>query len=510
MNLKIVRGSTMAEALGNVRRELGADAVILHTRTYRVGGILGFGARQVVEIAASAPDRPRNTKPTREARVAPDKLVSQAVAAVAYARAGPKASPSAPPARAKSLRPQSGPSRVVASEKEIKADLSTRAAQAASAGETNTALRASSRVASTSDGGVGAPEVAGPSPAPDSARSDVVVMSVRRTGQAPPPRDGAPPADSKAPRQAASVESELAEIRRLVGQVLQSSRAGAIRSGGADASIANVGLSGALSDVYLRLLESDVAGEIAEQVLGAVRDELTPGELAQPDVVRACVLRQLSAMIPVVGDMPRSERGAGGRPHTIALVGPTGVGKTTTLAKIAAIQRLRYGRNVAMLTTDTYRIAAVEQLRMYASILGVPLRVCLSPSDAKAAMEALSGSDVVLIDTAGRSPHDADRLDDLRAFLDAARPDETHLVLAGTSSERTLLEAARAFAKAGPDRVIFTKLDEAVNFGILLNVARRVDLRLSFITTGQEVPDDIEAGRSDRLARLVLDGSLAA
>src|SRR5262249_52854102 len=143
-------------------------------------------------------------------------------------------------------------------------------------------------------------------------------------------------------------------------------------------------------------------------------------------------------------------------------------------------------KRVGLVTCDTYRIAAVDQLRTYANIIGVPLRVPMSPEEMTAACEALAGPaggafgteaagrgcDVILIDTAGRSPNDAGRIDELRRFIDAARPHEIHLVLSGTASESCLLRAARQFAAVRPDRVILTKLDEAVNFGIVVSVAR--------------------------------------
>jgi flagellar biosynthesis protein FlhF len=265
----------------------------------------------------------------------------------------------------------------------------------------------------------------------------------------------------------------------------------------------------ALSAHYLRLLEADVAAEIADEVMSRVRDELSTGEMRDEGLVRETLLRHLAAVIPTDDAIPRPAAEDDGRPLTIALVGPTGVGKTTTIAKLAAAYKLRHAKKVALVTIDTYRIAAVDQLRTYAEIIGLPLKVALTPTDMAAACESLADHDVILIDTAGRSPADAGRLCELRQFIAAARPHQTHLVLSGTSSEAVMIDAAAKFSAVTPDRVIFTKLDEAVNYGVLFGVARRIALRLSYVTTGQEVPDHIEMGRPDRLARLVLDGSRA-
>jgi flagellar biosynthesis protein FlhF len=294
------------------------------------------------------------------------------------------------------------------------------------------------------------------------------------------------------------LEHEIALIRRMVGQMLQTTRGMGAGLGGT--------MPGALEECYIRLLESEVAAEIADDVVGRVRDELTPVELEDRGVVRQTVLRRLASMIPVHDEPITSARPDDGRPRTIALIGPTGVGKTTTIAKLAATYKLRLRKKVGLVTSDTYRIAAVDQLRTYANIIGLPLEVTLTPTEMTRAVRSLSDCDVILIDTAGRSQHDDHRVQELRSFIDAAQPHERHLVLASTVGESVLKRTASAFSAVDPTHVIFTKLDEAVNFGVLLNVIRSVDARLSFVTTGQEVPDQIERGNADRLARLVLDG----
>lgn len=297
--------------------------------------------------------------------------------------------------------------------------------------------------------------------------------------------------------------AELADIKLLVNQVLQS--APAQSPGGAAGAMPE-----ALFKQYLRLLEAAVSREIADGIIGAVRDELSPAELSDESIVRATILRHLAGLIPVAEQTTRSSTPGDGRPITIALVGPTGVGKTTTIAKLAAAYKLRQGKSVGLITSDTYRIAAVDQLRTYASILGVPLKVVMTPGEMDAAVRSFGNFDVVLVDTAGRSQHASERLQELAAFLDAASPHETHLVLSSTASEGVLVQAAERFIEAGirPNRLILSKLDEAVNFGVVVNVARKISAKLSFITTGQEVPDHLEPGRPDRLARMILDNAI--
>ncbi len=290
----------------------------------------------------------------------------------------------------------------------------------------------------------------------------------------------------------------MATIKRLVGQVLQSSQ-----------GCRTPGIPDALFDYYLKLIESDVASELAGQIVGAVRDDLQPAQLAQPALVQKAVLRRIAAYIPVADAPALSAKPADARPLTIALVGPTGVGKTTTIAKLAAAYKLRHGRRVGLITCDTFRIAAVDQLRTYAEIIGLPLKVVMTPSEMSAACAAFAGLDAILIDTAGRAPTDAAKLEELHALIAAAKPHQTHLVLSSAASESVMRDAAARFMPLGADRVIFTKLDEAVNFGVLVNVARGINARLSFLTTGQEVPDQIEPGDADRLARLIMHGRTA-
>jgi flagellar biosynthesis protein FlhF len=256
-----------------------------------------------------------------------------------------------------------------------------------------------------------------------------------------------------------------------------------------------------LFDQYRLLIENQVAEELARDVVRRLRDTVRPEHLVQCDFVREKLADQLERLIPTSGPIVRTKAVG---PHVVALIGPTGVGKTTTIAKLAAALKLRERRRVGLITIDTYRIAAVDQLRKYAEILGSPLKVVNTPDDIREAVTAMSDHDFVLIDTAGRSPNDALKLNELKQFLSAAGVDETHLVLSSTASERCVELAMEKFGDVSYDKLIFTKLDEAASVGVLLNVIRKVNKSLSYVTTGQDVPDDIEIGRARRLAQLIL------
>ena len=256
-----------------------------------------------------------------------------------------------------------------------------------------------------------------------------------------------------------------------------------------------------LFDHYLNLIQNQVAEELAQEVIKSLQSGIRAEHLRNADYVRDKLAEHLERMLPVAGPIVKTKKDG---PHVVALIGPTGVGKTTTIAKLAANLKLREGKRVGLITIDTYRIAAVDQLKKYADIIGSPLRVVGSPEDLRDAILGMSDCEFVLVDTAGRSPSDTLKLNELKNFLTVAKPDEVHLVISTTSSEACIESAIARFSDVRVDKIIFTKLDEAVHVGVVLNVIRKVGKSLSYITTGQDVPDDIEVGRGRKLAQLIL------
>ena len=192
------------------------------------------------------------------------------------------------------------------------------------------------------------------------------------------------------------------------------------------------------------------------------------------------------------------------KPKIVALIGPTGVGKTTTLAKIAAKFVLEQGVSAAMITADTYRISAVEQLKTYSDIIGLPLEIVYSPEALKQAIDKHKNKQLILIDTAGRSQYNSYQMTELQELLNIDEKIEKHLVLSSTTKNRDAEEILRHFAICKPDRVIFTKTDETSSVGTILNLLHRKKIALSYLTNGQSVPDDIFPASIDRLAELLL------
>ncbi len=249
---------------------------------------------------------------------------------------------------------------------------------------------------------------------------------------------------------------------------------------------------------YRRLVERGVEHEYALKLVTEVKESVPGGrEIDLKTLVDLVIARLQETMI--VGEPVTAAAEEGQR--VIALIGPTGVGKTTTLAKLAA-QLAMQGKRVGLITIDTYRIAAVEQLRTYAQILAVPLEVVLSPQDLAPALARLDGCDVILIDTAGRSQRDGKKLDELAAYLgDGAI--ENYLVLSAGADAASLDEAVRKFGCVNLAGLIFTKLDESARPGVVVSQNYKTGIPVVYCTTGQRVPEDIEAASGRRLgARL--------
>ncbi|MDA7951738.1 MAG: flagellar biosynthesis protein FlhF [Pirellulaceae bacterium] len=246
-------------------------------------------------------------------------------------------------------------------------------------------------------------------------------------------------------------------------------------------------------EVYSHLIDQEIDPDVARSLIEGLQER-------EGQEVYEELFQKVRQGLEVTGPIATTP----GRQRIVALVGTTGVGKTTTIAKLAADYRLRKKYRVGLITVDTYRIAAVDQLRTYAEIIDLPMEVVSTPKEMRQAIDRLSGLDLIFLDTAGRSPQDALQLQELRSMLLEARADEVQLVLSSVTSSQNIRKSIEQFSSVGVTSLLLTKLDEAFQVGHLLGVLQEHSLPVSYLTTGQNVPDDIEVARQGELAKRLL------
>ena len=255
--------------------------------------------------------------------------------------------------------------------------------------------------------------------------------------------------------------------------------------------------------LYNTMIENEVNEQYANQIIEEIEKNSKPN--APMDYMLSNVYQKMILKFGKPIGAQLAEKG----PKLLFFVGPTGVGKTTTIAKIASRFRVDDKRKVALLTTDTYRIAAAEQLRTYANILEVPIRVIYSVDEMESALQEFYEYDYILVDTAGHSHHNETQRENMRQFvhsLDGKAEKEVFLVVSATTKYRDLVSIADAYQNMTDFKLIFTKLDETTTLGNLLNFKLYTGAVLSYVTCGQNVPDDIEKFNPQKTVKQLLGG----
>jgi flagellar biosynthesis protein FlhF len=255
-----------------------------------------------------------------------------------------------------------------------------------------------------------------------------------------------------------------------------------------------------VKEIYKRLLTNEVDESLSYQLVDMLNSRLSEEDRKNPLVVRKRMREMFARILVTAKPVALNNQ----RPYVMAFVGPTGVGKTTTIAKLAARCSLQMRRKVCLITIDTYRIAAVEQLKTYARIMNLPIHVCYSVGEMRKAISENRDSSLILIDTAGRSQADAEQVKDLRTYFAEDKDIDVLLGLSATTKNNDLRDITKRYEPVGVRKLVFTKLDETTTYGPILNESVRTRMPIAYFTTGQNVPDDIEAASSVKLAGLLL------
>jgi len=255
--------------------------------------------------------------------------------------------------------------------------------------------------------------------------------------------------------------------------------------------------------IYNTLIENEVDERYANDLMGEIEKINRPG--ATMDYILSNIYQRMILKFGQASTLTSSVNG----PKVVYFVGPTGVGKTTTIAKIASIFSVNEKKKVALLTTDTYRIAAAEQLRTYANILNVPFRIVYTVDEMQATYKEFTDYDYILVDTAGHSPRNAELKEGTRQFLnalDGLAEKEVYLVISATTKYRDLIKIADMYREMSAYKLIFTKLDETEYLGNLWNLKQYTGASMSYITCGQNVPDDISTFNPQTTVKQLLGG----
>lgn len=255
--------------------------------------------------------------------------------------------------------------------------------------------------------------------------------------------------------------------------------------------------------LYNMMIDNEVHEKFANQIIEEAEKS------NKPNMPFDYMLTNIYQKMILKFGTPQTITPASKGPKVVFFVGPTGVGKTTTIAKIASKLCVEEKKRVALLTADTYRIAAAEQLRTYANILEVPFRIIYNPSEVEQAYEEFNNYDFILVDTAGHSHHNEEQKKNTALIIhavDEMAECEVYLVLSATTKYRDLTSIADTYKEMSDYRIIFTKLDETTSFGNLLNLKLYTERELSYVTYGQNVPEDIDRFNPQTTVKSILGG----
>jgi flagellar biosynthesis protein FlhF len=491
MQIKKFEAPTIQEALDTIKRELGPEAIILQTRKNKRG--FGLMSKESVEVTAAVSERSLDKKKSIESRMpeANRELMKKLPAekqAKFYDKYGEKYQNKAPEKNENTLVDQFLER---SAQNRDRVELSKRAA--------------GTRYVDIPDG----VDARTAKAKPGRSLPAQAAPSFSQTMGAPSLASGR----GSTPVIPPMLEEELRELRKTVEELKShrvtggSDRASKLELSGTAAMLENATLSRPeYQDIFEQLVMSGLDKRLAFGLVKKAAFELGQDAAVNPEKVLDQIATEIMASTHVQSPLAGIEaKRPGALPSVIAVVGPTGVGKTTTIAKMASEAILKRRLKVGLINLDSYKVAAFDQLGTYARILNVPFRSVASVDDLKVALQDFQALDLVLVDTTGRSQKDPESLKEMQDFLCSINGLRSQLVISATTRDSELYDIANRFAIFKPQGLTLSKLDEATSYGCIYNVSQKAKLPLLYFTTGQRVPEDIEEASPERVAALILD-----
>ncbi|MFN2355062.1 MAG: flagellar biosynthesis protein FlhF [Desulfopila sp.] len=461
MQVKVFEATDMASGLRKIRRELGPDALILSTRTIK-SGRLGVLGKECLEITAAIDNQWPEQAPHASSAGSQRAIGNNGTRAYHNAQALAASCMGTSPEHKPEYKPEYKPE------------------------------QSDDRLAGATKPDVPPPDV--------------------------PPPDVPPAATDRGPELRREFDELKSMVKNLAGEL---SRMGARDEERAQAP-AQVPAMDALASLEQKLrasksvdrdhciedllLSHGINQETARIMADFAGESLTPDARSDTPQLYGFLQKSISDIITTTP----LELHTAARQKRMAFVGPTGVGKTTTLAKIAARYLAQHSSSIALITIDTYRIAAVEQLKVYGEIMHLPVEVVINQHQLIDALDRHDDKELVLIDTAGRSPRDSLSIEEIQSFFTPELHIENHLVLSATTRDSELLATLKKFSGFSLHSTIFTKIDECSHLGVLLNTQIHNPSPVSCITNGQRVPEDILEADRQQLAKLIVPTPAAA
>ncbi len=248
-----------------------------------------------------------------------------------------------------------------------------------------------------------------------------------------------------------------------------------------------------------RMHEMEVEPDIIHKIISDTKTSLSDADINNKVKVYSTIKQKIASFVDVIEPIKLSGSG-----NIVAFIGPTGVGKTTTIAKLATHFSLYKNKKVAMATIDTFRVGAIEQLKLYGDLLEIPVFVVYRPEDIDNILTKFSNYDLLLVDTMGFNPSNRMQIKKIKNLLEMINPNDVHVVISAATKNRDMLGILDKYKELQYNKIIITKLDETQSYGMVLNALKIAECKLSYVTTGQNVPDDIEIASASKIADMIL------